>query len=478
VAVLDVAIIGAGVVGCALARELSRYRLRILLLEAREEPGFGVTKSNSGIVHAGHHASPATLKGRLEAEGNRLFDSLCGELGFPFKRIGELLVAQSEAELPELERLRLQGERKGVPGLEIWDRERLRREEPNLSTRLAGALHAPTAGVVNPYELAFSLVENAAVNGVELLCSTPVSAIEPIAGGLRLLTPRGDFPARFAVNCAGVAADEVAALLGLEDFRIRPRKGEEYMLDKRLQGLVRRLIFPVPTPSSKGILIIPTFDGTLMVGPTAEDTDDRSDTATTAEGAAKVFSSARRICPSITERDVIAEFAGLRPVSDTDDFVIGPTRVKGFFNAAGIQSPGLTAAPAIAKLLAQMLKDEGLPLEPSPDFKARNPAAPRFASLGHEERERLSARDPGYGRIACRCELVTEAEVEGAIDRGARTLDGIKFRTRAGMGRCQGGFCTTRCMEILSRRLGRPFHEATKRGGGSWIAASMEEPRP
>ena len=471
----DIAIIGGGVVGCAIARELSRYRLRAVLLERLEEVAFGTTKTNSGIIHAGHHASPGTLKGRLEVRGNALYDGLRKDLDFGFRRIGELVVAQEEAELPALERLKAQGEAKGVPGLEMWDRERLRREEPNLSRSLIGALHAPTAGVVNPYELTFALIENATANGVELRVLSPVEAIEPIPGGLRLRTPGGPVEARFALNCAGVFSDEVAGMLGLKDFTIKPRKGEEYMLDKRLQGLVRKLIFPLPTPTSKGILIIPTFDGTLMVGPTADDTDDRLDMATTYRGADTVFAFIRRICPSITERDTITEFAGLRPVSDTDDFVIGPTRVKGFINVAGIQSPGLTAAPAIAEHVLGVLKDEGLQLSPNPGFKARTPGTPHFAALDAAGQERLVAADPRFGRVVCRCELVTEGEVHGAVDHGARTLDGVKFRTRAGMGRCQGGFCTSRCMDILAERLGKRFHEVTKRGRDSWLALPMTD---
>jgi glycerol-3-phosphate dehydrogenase len=471
----DIAIIGGGVVGCAIARELSRYRLRTVLLERQEEVGFGTSKSNSGIVHAGHHASPATLKGRLEYRGNQLFDVLRKDLDFGFRRIGELLVAQEPGEMAVLEKLKKQGEGMGVPGLELWSQERLRREEPNLSYRLAAALHAPTAGVINPYEFTFALIENAVANGVELRVCCPVEGLAPISGGLRLATRGGPVEARFALNCAGIFSDEVAGFLGLKDFKIKPRKGEEYMLDKRLQGLVRHLIFPVPTPASKGTLIIPTFDGTIMVGPTAEDTDDRTDLTTTYQGSDKVFGFIRRICPSITERDTITEFAGLRPVSDSDDFVIGPTAVKGFINVAGIQSPGLTSAPAIAEHVLGILKDEGLALEPKGDFQPRTPGITRLAALDQAEQEKLISQDRRYGRVVCRCELVTEAEVHAAIDHGARTLDGIKFRTRAGMGRCQGGFCTTRCMDILAERLGKPFCEITKRGEGSWIALPMKD---
>ncbi len=469
----DVAIIGAGVVGCAIARELSRYRLRVALLEKCVEVGFGTTKTNSGIIHPGHHSPPDTLKGRLAVRGNQLFDGLREELSFGFRRIGELVVATREEDLPVLDALKAQGKKKGVPGLELWDRERLRREEPNLSQKLLAALHAPTAAVINPYEFAFALVEHAVENGVELVVDAPAERLDPGPDGITVHTPQGEFPARFVVNCAGVFSDQIAAMAGLEDFRILPRKGEEYMLDKRLQGLVRRLIFPVPSPRTKGTLIIPTFDGTIMVGPTAEDTEDRYDVSTTDSGAGRVFDFVRQICPAISPRDTIAEFAGLRAVSDTNDFIIGPTKVKGFINVAGIQSPGLTASPAIAEYVRDILKDEGLALEEKPDFRKHPPCAPRFSAADPDERERLVAEDPLFARVVCRCELVTEAEVQDAIDRGARTLDGIKFRTRAGMGRCQGGFCASRCMTLLAERSGVPVHEITKRGNGSWIVTEM-----
>jgi len=469
----DVAIIGGGVVGCAIARELSRYLLDTVLIESEVEVGFGTSKTNSGIIHPGHHDSPERLKGSLAVRGNELFDELSEELGFAFRRIGELVVAQSEEELPVLDELLRQGQEKGVPGLEIWDRERLRREEPNLSPHLVAALYAPTAGVINPYEFAFALIENAEANGVELRVDSPVEGIDVHEGSLTVHTPHGSVDSRFVINCAGVFADRIAAMVGLDDFTIHPRKGEEYLLDKRLKGVVRHLIFPLPTPTSKGILIIPTYDGTLMVGPTAVDTDDRYDVATTYQGSERVFSSVRRICPSIDERATIAEFAGLRAVSSTGDFIIGPTAVHGFINVAGIQSPGLTASPAIARHVLEILVAEGLQLEAREDFDPRLPSPPRFAEQSVERRREMAAVDGRFGKVVCRCELVVEGEIDLAIDHGARTLDGIKFRTRAGMGRCQSGFCTPRIMEMLAERLGIPLHAVTKRGGDSWILIPM-----
>lgn len=473
----DVAIVGGGVVGCSIARELSRFRLRAVLLERQEEVGFGTSKTNSGIIHPGHHSSADTLKGQLVVRGNALFDGLARDLKFGFRRIGELVVAREASEIEILHDLKEQGDAKGVPGLEIWDRERMMREEPNLDNRLAGGLYAPSAGVINPYEFVFALMENAQANGVELRVNSPVTSIERVDNALRVRTPKETLTAKFVLNCAGVFADEVAALAGEKGFSIRPRKGEEYMLDKRLRGLVRRIVFPVPSKHTKGILIIPTYDGTIMVGPTAEDTDDRYDLSTTEKGGERVFSFIRQICPSITPRETITEFAGLRAVSDTNDFIIGPSSCEGFINVAGIQSPGLTSAPAIAEMVRDILQEQGLRLEERADFQPRVSGPSRFAAMNVEEQAEAISKDPQFAKVVCRCELVTEAEVNQAVDHGARTLDGIKFRTRAGMGRCQGGFCTTRCMDILSKRLNIPFSDVTKRGGDSWIVTKMSGPQ-
>lgn len=477
----DVAIIGGGVVGCAIARELSRYRLRCILLERYAEVGFGTTKTNSGIIHAGQQTPLGTLKGLLEVRGNAMFDQLQQELGFGFRRCGELVVASNPQEMALLERMKTDGESKGIGGLEIWDAKRLQREEPNLSHHLVGALFAPSAGVINPYEFAFALAECALRNGVEMRLEHEVSAIaRQNKGGFVMtvcgptLPPEGvNIHAHYVVNAAGVHADHVAALVGANDFTIRPRRGEEYLLDRRLEGIVKRLIFPVPTPTSKGILIIPTFDGTIMVGPTAHDQEDRFDVPTTVEGSEEVFTAVRRLCPSLDPRATIAEFAGLRAVSSTGDFIIGPSRVPGFFNVAGIQSPGLTASPAIAVYVRELLGCAGLPLIEKENFDPVVPALARFSQQPYEKRQTLVATDPRFGSLVCRCELVTEAEIHQAIDHGARTLDGVKFRTRAGMGRCQGGFCTSRVMRILFERLRVPFHTITKRGKSSWIVIPM-----
>ncbi|MBN2800642.1 MAG: NAD(P)/FAD-dependent oxidoreductase [Deltaproteobacteria bacterium] len=470
----DVAIIGGGIVGCMIARELSRYRLKVVLVEKEAEVGFGTTKTNSGIIHPGHHTTLDTLKGRLVVKGNQLYDTLQAELGFGFRRIGELVVARTEEEVGVLREMEELAHQKGVP-VEMWDQARLRREEPNLSRELIAALFAPTAGVINPYELAFATIESAVLNGVELWVDALVTAIDPVDGGLRVTTRDGELTAHTVVNAAGVFSDRVAAMVGADTFRILPRKGEEYMLDGRLKGLVRRLVFPVPNKVSKGTLIIPTYDGTIMVGPTAIDTDDRHDVSTSPEGARQIFDLVRGLCPSISERDTISEFAGLRAASDTGDFIIGRTAVPGFYNAAGIQSPGLTAAPAIALYLIQQMGEDGLALVEKERWEPQVEHPVRFAQRSVEEQRALVEADPAHGRVVCRCELVTEAEVRAAIAHGARTVDGVKFRTRTGMGRCQGGFCTTRVMELLQEELDIPFHSLTKRGGGSWMVTPMGE---
>jgi glycerol-3-phosphate dehydrogenase len=319
------------------------------------------------------------------------------------------------------------------------------------------------------------LAENACRNGLELSLKNAVQAINSADDYIELQTQRGPVAARYVVNAAGLFSDAISKMAGVDTFKITPRKGEEYLLDKRLMSIVKHTIFPCPTPTSKGILVIPTFDGTIMVGPTAHFVDSKEERTTSAVGFDEVFQAVRAVVPGISPRDCIAQFAGLRAVSDTEDFIIGPTSRRGFINVAGIQSPGLTAAPAIARMVADILQSEGLQLTPNDNFDAQNPKRAHFADLSLEEQKELIARDPRYGRIVCRCEMVTEGEIVDAIKAGARNLDGLKLRTRAGMGRCQGGFCTARAMELLSRELDIPLTSITKRGGNSWIVTEMAE---
>ncbi|MDO8361811.1 MAG: NAD(P)/FAD-dependent oxidoreductase [Actinomycetota bacterium] len=470
----DVAIIGGGVVGCAIAHELGRSRARTVLLEQAADVGFGTSKANSGIIHGGHQAAPTTLKGHLEWLGNRMWGDLCIELGFGFARVGGLTVALRDDELPALDKLQHQAATKGVPGVERWGRAALRRAEPNLTKQAIAAVYSPTTAVINPYEACFGLAASAARSGVEVRTLSPVTALAHDGELWVITTPTGLVRARFVLNAAGTAAARISALAGAGTYRMSFRKGEEYLLDKRLRGLVGRVIYPCPSATSKGTLVIPTYDGTIMVGPTADEVADPDDLATTADGAARVIAAARRLVPGISERDVIAEFAGVRAVVDGDDFRIGATGAPGFFDVAGIQSPGLTAAPAIAVMVADLLRGAGLDLTPAAGDGRLAPLPPlppfvHFAGSSTARRQELAAADPRYAHIVCRCEYVTEAEVCHAIERGAHTLDGVKFRTRAGMGRCQGGFCTSRCMALLAREMGVPLTAVTKRGGDSWL---------
>ncbi len=464
----DVVVVGAGIVGAAIAHELSRYELAITLIDREAEAGFGTSKANSGIIHGGHHTELETLKGRLEWSGNQSWDSLCDELGFGFARVGELTVALTEADLPSLDRLVENAEEKDIGGVELWSRDQICAAEPQVTRSVIAGVFSPHTAVVNPYEAVFGLVEAAVANGVQLRTNCPVTGLHNNGDTWTVSTPTGSLSCRFVVNAAGLGADAVARMAGVDGFEIRGRKGEEYLLDKRLRHLVRHVIYPCPTPMSKGTLVIPTYDGTIMVGPTADPVDELDDVTTTTAGESKVFAEARRLVPSLSERDIIAQFAGTRATIEGDDFLIGPTEAAGFLNVAGIQSPGLTAAPAIAQYVADLLQREGLEMPPKPHLnQIERPV--HFASLTTDAQRSLADTDERYRRVVCRCEFVTEGEVCDAIERGSTTVDGLKFRTRAGMGRCQGGFCASRCIELLSTELGIKMSEVTKRGPGSWL---------
>ena len=466
--VRDVIIVGAGVTGAAIARELSRYRLSVLLLEKEAEPAFGVSKSNSGIIHAGTQNPPSSLKGWLCVEGNRLLrEELARDLGLDFSRCGQLIVVFDEADLPELEKIKREGEALGVKDLQIVDRRWLDSREPNLGPEVKAALYVPSAGIISPYRFVYALVENAVKNGVQLRTSSPVTAVSRSDEGFEVAAGGQVWRSRWLVNAAGLYADEVSALAGAPTFTISPRKGEEYLLDKKREHLANHIIFPLPSATSKGVLIIKTSDGNPMIGPTAHDTPDKEDLSTTDEGLSEVLAGARRMMPSVDRSDIIAYFAGLRPASGKDFIIRHEDSVPGLVNAAGIQSPGLTSAPAIAVMVADILRKHGLALVPKAEFHRLRPRPVHLFQIPLEETRRLIEKDPAYGDIVCRCELVSAQEIRDAVKHGARTLDGVKFRTRAQAGRCHGGFCTTRIMKIMQEELGLRVTDITKRGPGS-----------
>ncbi|OGR43796.1 MAG: hypothetical protein A2X28_10350 [Elusimicrobia bacterium GWA2_56_46] len=467
----DVIIVGAGITGAAIARELSGFKLKTLILEKEAEAAFGVSKSNSGIIHAGTQNDPGSLKARLCVEGNRLIhDELARDLGLNFIRCGQLIVVFDLKDLPELEKIQRDGETLGVEGLQIVDRLWLNAHEPGLGPEVQAALYVPSAGIISPYRFVYALIENAVKNGVELKTSHKVTAIRRLKDGKHRfeVTASGKiFKAGFLVNAAGLFADELSAMAGAPGFRITPRKGEEYLLDKKREHLVNHIIFPLPTADSKGILIIRTSDGNPMIGPTAHDTGNKNDLATTDEGLAETLKGARRMIPSISKSDIIAYFAGLRPVCGHDFLIRHEEKVPGLVNVAGIQSPGLTAAPAIARHVRGILEENGLELIPRKDFHKQREKPVHLFQIPLSKTRELIKKEPAYGDIVCRCELVSAQEIRDAVKRGARTLDGVKFRTRAQAGRCHGGFCTTRIIKLMQEELGLGPKEITKRGPGT-----------
>lgn len=464
----DVIIVGAGVVGTSIARELSRYKLNIALLEKEEEFGFGVSKSNSGIIHPGTQNPPHTLKAKLCVQGSILTRHLSRELGFDFKEVGELIAAFNEVERLGLLQIKKEAQRLGVPGLVIVGSAWLRKNEPNLNSEAIAALYAPSAGIVSPYRMVYDLNENAEKNGVEIYTLAEVKNIES-GSCFEITTSRGLFKTKYLINAAGLFADRVSRMVGLDYFQIRPRKGQEFILDKKRQCLTNHLIFPLPSKVSKGILVIKTSDGNPMIGPTAEEVEDKEDLSTSEEGLKKVFEEARKLVPSIDQSDIIAYFAGLRPVAGEDFIIRHEEKVPRFINVAGIQSPGLTAAPAIASLVVDILKNIGLTLKKKSTFHKQRKKTVHIFSLPLSRVKELIKKDESYGDLVCRCEMVSAKEIRDSVRRGAKTLDGIKFRTRAQAGRCHGSFCTTRIMKILAEELDRPLTQITKKGDNSWI---------
>ena len=467
----DVIIIGGGVVGCSVARELSRFDADILLLERGNDVSVGTSKANSGIVHGGYDAKPGTLKAKFNVAGNAMFDALARELDFPFKRNGSMVLCFDKADIGKLLELKEQGVKNGVQGLYVLEGyEAVKAMEPYVSENVVAALVVPNGGIVSPYEMTIAYAENAATNGVEFRFGSEVTAIDRIDGGLQVTCADGfTAQAKYVVNAAGVYADVINNMISPDKMHITARKGDYELLDKTCGYMASHTLFQMPTKMGKGVLVTPTCHGNILVGPTATDVTDKDDVATTPEELASAFDRALLTMPSLNRRNIITQFSGLRAHLDTDDFVIGESAaVKGLYNVAGIESPGLSSAPAIAVHVAEEIARK-LSLGKNVNFVAERKGIPHFATLSDEERQKLVAENPLYGRIVCRCETVTEGEIVEAIRRkpGAVDMDGVKRRTRQGMGRCQAGFCTPRVMEILSRELGVPMTEVTKRGGNS-----------
>ena len=473
----DVIIIGAGVTGCAVARYLSRYQGSALVLERAEDVCCGTSKANSAIIHAGFDAAHGSLMAKMNVQGNRMLPELAKELDFPFRRNSSLVVCMSEEDMPRLRALYENGVKNGVEGLEIVDAQRLHELEPNVSKNAVAALWAPTGGIVCPFNMTIALAENANANGVDFRFNTKVTGFTRGEEGWTVHTEQGDFQTRYVVNAAGVYADVLHNMVSARKLHITPRRGDYCLLDRQVGGFVSHTVFQLPGKLGKGVLVSPTVHGNIIVGPTAIDIEDRDGTNTTAAGLEELIAKAGISVDNLPIRQTITSFAGLRAHEDHHEFVIGEAEdAPGFVDCAGIESPGLTSAPAIGLTVAELLREK-LGLRKKEDFIATRKGLLDPKSLTKEAYQALIRESPAYGQIICRCEQVTEGEIIDAIRRplGARSLDGVKRRTRAGMGRCQAGFCSPRVLEILARELGVSQAEITKCGGASRLIVGVNK---
>ena len=473
----EIIIIGAGVSGAAIARELSKYQVKCCVLEKEEDVCCGTSKANSAIIHAGYDASNGSMMAKMNVEGNAMMDELSKDLDIPFKRNGSLVLCFRAEDMPGLQKLYDNGVANGVPNLKIISNEEILQMEPNVSEDVYAALYAPTAGIVCPFHLNIALAENASVNDVEFKFDTEVLAIEKADNGFVIKTNQGDLTTDYVINAAGVYADKIHNMVSEKKIHITPRRGEYLLLDKTAGNHVSKTIFSLPSKFGKGVLVTPTVHGNLLVGPTAVDIEDKEGTCTSGEGLNEVMNKAGINVKNLPLRQVITSFAGLRAHEDNHEFILGEAEdAPGFIDCAGIESPGLSSCPAIGKYIADLMKEK-MGLERKANFISIRKGILNPANLSIDERNKLIRENPAYGNMICRCEMITEGEIIDAINRpiGAKSLDGVKRRTRAGMGRCQGGFCSPRVMEIIARERGMDIAQVTKSGGQSKLIVGMNK---
>ena len=468
----DIIIIGSGITGCAVARSLSGFRCSVLVLERESDLAEGATKANSGIVHAGYDAVPGTKKAYYNIRGSAMYPGLCMEFGVPYRRCGSLVIGFDEQDRKTIEMLKNRGETNGVPELSILERKELLTLEPNLNPSVLCALSVPTGAIVSPYEMAFALADDAALNGVSFRFNDAVLSVSPLhGGGYSVKTSLAEYTCRVLVNCAGSSGAEIHNQLSDRKLTMIHRRGEYYLLDRTATHPFSRTVFQCPSVMGKGVLVTPTVHGNVLIGPNAEDIDDPLDTATTSAGLSEVLQKAAKTWPALSVKTNITNFSGVRAHLTTDDFMIGPVPgCPGYFEAIGIESPGLSSAPAIAEDLSVMVSEYLGLIRKETRIPYSVPPRP-FHDMTDAERVQAVSSNAEYGNMICRCEMVTEAEIRYAIRRpvGARSIDGVKRRTRAGMGRCQGGFCMPRVAAILSEETGLSLTEITKNGGGSFL---------
>jgi glycerol-3-phosphate dehydrogenase len=470
----DIAVIGAGVIGTAVARELSRYNLSIVMLERDNDVACGTTKANSAIVHAGYDAAADSMKGIMNAKGNAMFGDVCKELDVPFERIGSLVVGFTEEDMETLEGLLENGKKLNIPDIQIIDSKAVYEREPNLNPGVRGALYAPSAGITEPWEMAIAYAENAVDNGAELKLNFEVKSIEKTGDAFEIKSEKETLKTRIVINCAGVYADQIHDMVAPEpEFSIHPRRGQYFLLDKTTEGFVNHVIFPCPSKMGKGTLVVPTVDGNILIGPDSEDLgmDEKEAIETTGDRLAYVREMVSQLTTKVPFREQITEFSGLRAEPNGGDFIIDWSKsVEGFYNVAGIKSPGLSSAPAIAERVMEAVIEKLNP-DKKVDFDPIRRPRVKIEHLSDEEMQALIEKDPRYGRIICRCEMISEGEIVDAIHRaaGGTTLNGIKRRVRPGAGRCQGGFCGPRVLEIIARELEIAPTEVKHEGEDAYI---------
>jgi len=468
---VDVAIIGAGVVGCSIARELSKYNVEVVVIEKDSDVSNGTSKANSGIIHGGYDSKRNTLKGSLCVQGNSMFKELDKQLHFGFNQCGSFVLAFSETDMSELKKLYENGKANGIDNIEIVDKDFVRAKEPNVNPDVLGALYCSDAGIISPWEYAIAMAENAALNGVNFLLNNEVTSITKENNHFIVNTNKTQVISRYVINAAGLYSDLIASMVGVYRYEITPRKGEYILFDKEISGLVHSVLFQTPNKGSKGVLVTPTYHGNIMVGPNAQFIEDKTDVSTTKEGFEQIAEAARKTLKDIDYSKAITQFSGLRASTQGYDFIIEESSVKGFILVGAIDSPGLTSSPAIALMVSTILKDSGLEMMLNESFNPNLTPITKLNKLPITEKNELIRKDPRYGTIICRCETMTQGEIVEALHRPipATTLDSIKRRVRAGSGRCQGGFCSPRVMEIIHEELGTSLLEINKSEDGSII---------
>lgn len=475
----DVVIIGAGAVGCAVARELSKYQIDVLVVDQRDDIGGNASKSNSAIIHTGYDATPGTLESQLVVAANPMYDELTRDLEIPFRRIGAILPAFTEEQFEKLPAIKEKAFQNHVYDVEYLSKEELLEREPELNREVKGGLFIPRESIIDPFIHVQALAENANENGVEFLLNTEVTDIIVEAGEIKAVeTSAGTIETDYVVNAAALQCDEIAAMVGKAEYKVVARRGQFYILDKNTSCKVNHIVLPIPTKVTKGKLMTPTIHGNMLVGPTAEDLDNKVDVSVTTEGLDSIYADVSKMIPRVNVRDTITQYSGLRPNRNPEGLHVDAyDDLKGYVNLSGVRSTGLTLSVAMGKYVVEKLKEIGCPLALKENFKATRKGIPIFHKMSREEQEEMIQRNPLYGTVICRCETITEGEIVDAIRRplGAKTVDAVKRRVRAGMGRCQAGFCGPRVLEILARELKVSPEQINKNLKGSYMVVGKNK---